>query len=66
VSGVTYQAPGTNETLLQDVSFSVPAGTMALIYGRSGSGKTTLLNTLAGLVEPTSGSIEVLHHRCLG
>jgi ABC-type multidrug transport system fused ATPase/permease subunit len=35
----------------------VPAGTTVAIVGRSGSGKTTLIKCLAGLLEPTEGSI---------
>ncbi|TVU25392.1 hypothetical protein EJB05_27887 [Eragrostis curvula] len=34
-----------------------PAASFGLIFGRSGSGKTTLLQLLAGLSQPTSGSI---------
>ena len=45
---------------LQDISLTMPANRMGLLYGRSGAGKTTLLNTLAGLTEPTSGEIEVM------
>lgn len=39
--------------------FGVPAGSVTSVIGPNGSGKSTLLNAVAGLVSPTSGSIEV-------
>ncbi|MFN2601300.1 MAG: ABC-F family ATP-binding cassette domain-containing protein [Gemmatimonadaceae bacterium] len=44
-------------TLFADVTFTVARGERWGIIGRNGSGKTTLFNLLAGLSEPTSGSI---------
>lgn len=41
----------------QDISLDIPAGTLACLKGRSGSGKTTLLNLIAGLDEPTGGTV---------
>jgi NitT/TauT family transport system ATP-binding protein len=41
------------------VSFDVPRGELTSIIGPSGCGKTTTLKVIAGLVEPTSGRIEV-------
>ncbi len=43
--------------ILDDISFEVPAGKLVAIVGRSGSGKTTLIKCLAGLLEPTEGTI---------
>jgi ATP-binding cassette subfamily B protein len=43
--------------VLEDLDFEVPAGTTVAIVGRSGSGKTTLIKCLAGLQEPTAGTI---------
>jgi ABC-type Mn2+/Zn2+ transport system ATPase subunit len=40
-------------------SLRIEAGTSTALVGPNGSGKSTLLNLLAGLVRPTSGSIEV-------
>jgi putative ABC transport system ATP-binding protein len=40
---------------LDDVSFTVRAGTAASISGPSGSGKSTLTSILAGLQRPTGG-----------
>lgn len=37
--------------ILDDVSFSVPRGSMTAIIGPNGSGKTTLLRSMLGLVE---------------
>lgn len=44
---------------LDAVGFDVEQGEWVSIMGPSGSGKTTLLNLLAGLDQPTSGSLEV-------
>lgn len=42
---------------VKDVSLEIPSSGMAMLRGRSGSGKTTLLNLIAGLDEPTKGSV---------
>jgi ATP-binding cassette subfamily B protein len=42
---------------LDEVSFSIPAGTKVGVVGQSGSGKTTLVNLLARFYEPTGGRI---------
>jgi ABC-type lipoprotein export system ATPase subunit len=44
-------------TALRHVNFGAPDGRMIAIRGRSGAGKTTLLNIIAGLDNPTSGSV---------
>lgn len=59
VSNVSYQPPGTELSLLNSVSFSLPEKSFGLIFGRSGSGKTTLVQLLAGISKPTSGSIYI-------
>lgn len=42
-----------------DVSFSVQRGELVCVVGPSGGGKTTLLKCIAGLLEPTSGTVEI-------
>jgi NitT/TauT family transport system ATP-binding protein len=44
---------------LGGVSFDVPKGELTSIIGPSGCGKTTMLKIIAGLVEATSGRVEV-------
>lgn len=44
---------------LRDVSFSVARGEAFGIIGANGSGKSTLLQMIAGILRPTSGSIQV-------
>jgi NitT/TauT family transport system ATP-binding protein len=44
-------------TALSDISLEVPDGQFACLVGASGSGKSTLLSLIAGLTQPTSGSI---------
>lgn len=54
---VSYSPPGVDEPILAEVDLDVSPGTTVAVVGRSGSGKTTLLRLLAGLIEPSSGSI---------
>jgi len=44
---------------LQDISLEVPKGQTFGLVGENGSGKSTLLQLIAGILQPTRGSIEV-------
>ncbi|WP_022720681.1 ABC transporter ATP-binding protein [Rhodopseudomonas sp. B29] len=44
---------------VDDVSFSARSGELVVLLGPSGCGKSTLLRMIAGLEEPSSGSIEI-------
>lgn len=48
---------GSDLTLLSDVSFTLPAGSMTAVIGPSGSGKSTLLNALTGQRPANSGHV---------
>ena len=52
-----FTAGGERVAALRDVSLALWPGRVAVLRGRSGAGKTTLLNLIAGLDEPTSGTI---------
>lgn len=54
---MTYQSPEGEVEALRDVSFNVEDGSFVSIVGPSGCGKSTLLGLIAGLEQPTSGSI---------
>jgi NitT/TauT family transport system ATP-binding protein len=59
VEGVNKSFISANEskTVLDGISFELPFHDSLAIVGPSGCGKTTLLLIIAGLVEPTGGSI---------
>ncbi len=46
------------ERVFEPVSFSLTAGSLLLVTAPNGCGKTTLLRLLAGLLEPSEGSID--------
>jgi len=51
---------------LEDISFVLNSGDRLAIVGPNGAGKSTLLKTLAGLLSPSSGVVEVHGHAPLG
>jgi len=55
----TYQSAGRTLTVLDNINFTVAAGSTNAIVGPSGSGKTTLLGLCAGLDRATSGVVEL-------
>ena len=44
---------------LDDVSLTIPAGSMFGVIGHNGSGKSTLLKIMSGIYRPTSGSVDI-------
>ena len=55
----TYPSAGRTLTVLDNINFSVEAGSTMAIVGPSGSGKTTLLGLCAGLDRSSSGVIDL-------
>lgn len=48
------------QAVFSDVSFDVAAGSIVALLGANGAGKSTLLRCLPRLIEPDSGTIEIL------
>lgn len=44
---------------LQDINFKVEKGESVGLVGKNGSGKSTLLKTIAGVLKPTKGSVQI-------
>jgi energy-coupling factor transport system ATP-binding protein len=44
---------------LRNVGLGVAPGETVALMGRNGAGKSTLLSTLVGMIEPTSGTVEI-------
>lgn len=61
VSGLSKLYPGRERPFvaLREVSFVVREGEFCALIGPSGCGKTTLLHILAGLIEPSAGTVAI-------
>ena len=53
-----FKVEQSEVNVLSDISFEIKNNSFNVIYGPSGSGKSTLLNIIAGLLEPSKGSVE--------
>ena len=54
---VSFSYPGSDEPILKDVSFVVPAGKKLAIVGQNGAGKTTIIKLLTRLYDPSGGAV---------
>lgn len=69
VSGVDDQAPAVQVEQLtkrfdktvavENISFTIPAGSITALLGGNGAGKTTTLSMLLGILVPTSGRVSI-------
>jgi ATP-binding cassette subfamily B protein len=55
--GFRYDPAGTS--VIEDVSFDVPAGSTLAIVGRTGSGKSTLVEMIPRLRDPSTGVVKI-------
>ncbi|MEM1047904.1 MAG: ABC transporter ATP-binding protein [Pseudomonadota bacterium] len=65
LSGVSKRFPvgrGASFEALRDISFEVAANEICVILGPSGCGKSTVLRMIAGLEEPSKGSLVLDGH----
>lgn len=62
VNGLSFVADG--QTLLDDVSFTLRAGTCLIVMGPNGAGKSLLLRLCHGLLTPTAGHLDWAGRNC--
>ena len=59
LKNINFKYSDTAPFILKDISMSIKKGTTVGLIGESGIGKTTLINMILGLVEPSSGKVEI-------
>src|SRR5215475_10505425 len=63
VNKVFRRANGRGDLLAVDrLSFEIAKGEIVAVLGKTGCGKSTMFNLVSGLIEPTSGTVEVIGH----
>lgn len=58
-SHVIFKYTGTQKTVLHDLSFKINKDKVTAIVGENGAGKSTIIKLVAGLYEPTEGSVRI-------
>ena len=58
--------PSERYTAVRDVDLAIGAGEFVSVVGPTGCGKSTLLNVAAGLLAPSSGTVDVFGERLAG
>ena len=56
-TNVSYQFPGAQTPLFENLSLHIQAGECLAITGQSGSGRSTLLQVMAGIIAPQTGEV---------
>ncbi len=59
IANLTFRYPGRAASVVDVASLELDAGEQMLVTGPSGCGKSTLLSLIAGLYDPTGGTVEV-------
>lgn len=59
VDGLAYAPPGTRRLVLNQIGFSVPAGTCLAVVGPAGAGKSMLCDVVAGVRTAMAGTIRM-------
>lgn len=59
LTNVSLTYPQQKEPTIRQVNLNVAAGEKIAIVGKIGSGKTSLLRLIAGLYDPTEGSVKI-------
>jgi ATP-binding cassette subfamily B protein len=57
LDGVTYRYPDRDTAALEQVSLTLPMGSVTAVVGENGSGKSTLMKILSGLLLPQAGAL---------
>ncbi|PBD01462.1 ATP-binding cassette, subfamily B [Streptomyces sp. OV198] len=57
LDGVSYRYPDRDTAALEQVSLTLPMGSVTAVVGENGSGKSTLMKILSGLLLPQAGAL---------
>jgi NitT/TauT family transport system ATP-binding protein len=63
---ISRDDPGQRYTAVGDTTLKVRAGEFVSVVGPTGCGKSTLLNVAAGLLDPSTGTVDVFGERLTG
>ena len=59
LENIDFKFENSDKYILKNISFKINKGEYIGIVGKTGSGKSTLIDLITGLIEPSSGSVNV-------
>jgi ABC-type multidrug transport system fused ATPase/permease subunit len=59
ISNLKFKYPGSEKSVVQDISLELNSGMYVAVVGPSGAGKSTFVDLILGLHHPSSGSVEI-------